>query len=257
MKVIVNKLAVEYADEGNGPVMLFLHGWNTDLHTFDALTAELSRDFRIARLDLPGFGGSELPKESWGVGEYSIFVKDFCEKLDITPVALLGHSFGGRIAIKAVARGIFTPEKLILLGSAGVARRTVARVITTSIVAFKNFARFIPSSNFFYAKGRFFLRRLGGFYQQRESDYHAAGALKSTFLKVIAEDLSPEAKKISIPTLLIWGEDDTATPLSEGKRLRELIIGSTLKVIAGASHFVHQEKPSQVSTLVREFLRCL
>ena len=97
MKIIVQNLATEYLDEGNGKVVLFLHGWQDNLHTFDSLASLLSPTWRIVRLDLPGFGKSEVPKETGELDNYVQFVKDFINKLDIHVYALVGHSFGGQL----------------------------------------------------------------------------------------------------------------------------------------------------------------
>ena len=87
-----------------------------------------------------------------------------------------------------------------------------------------------------------------------DSDYLSAGALKETFLKIIAENLSSSAENIAAPALLIWGANDAETPLADGKRLSRLIHGSELKTINGAGHFVHREKPKEVAELIRKFL---
>ena len=86
------------------------------------------------------------------------------------------------------------------------------------------------------------------------SDYLAAGPLKETFLNIISEDLSDSAKKITQPTLLIWGEDDTETPLSDGKKMAGLIPNSKLEVIKNAGHFVYKEKTAEVAESIRKFL---
>src|SRR3989338_7696853 len=200
---IVNNLAVEYIDEGKGPILFLLHGWGDNLHTFDSLLAKLSASFRVVRLDLPGFGGSEAPEESWGVEEYAYFVKSFIEKLGIPSYIIIGHSFGGRIAIKGVGIGLLKPQKVVLISAAGLATNRKVR---------------------------------------------------NQLLRLIGEDLSPAAQKINIPALLIWGEKDTATPLLNGKRLEELIPDSTLEVLEGAGHFVHQEKTDSVAALIQAFI---
>lgn len=86
------------------------------------------------------------------------------------------------------------------------------------------------------------------------SDHLNTGKLKETFLKIISEDISASAKKITTPTLLIWGESDTETPLSDGKKLAGLIADCKLKVISDAGHFVHKENSQEVAKLVQEFL---
>ncbi|KKW22515.1 MAG: hypothetical protein A2W52_00140 [Candidatus Taylorbacteria bacterium RIFCSPHIGHO2_02_49_25] len=246
---IVNNLAVEYIDEGKGPILFLLHGWGDNLHTFDSLLAKLSASFRVVRLDLPGFGGSEAPEESWGVEEYAYFVKSFIEKLGIPSYIIIGHSFGGRIAIKGVGIGLLKPQKVVLISAAGLATNRKVRNQLLRLIAKIGKIALFPFSSDVKERLRLKLyRKVGG------EDYIHAGALKETFLRVIGEDLSPAAQKINIPALLIWGEKDTATPLLNGKRLEELIPDSTLEVLEGAGHFVHQEKTDSVAALIQAFI---
>ena len=91
-------------------------------------------------------------------------------------------------------------------------------------------------------------------YEKIGSDYFAAGELRDTFLNVIREDLQSAASCITIPTLLIWGSAYKTTPLSDGERLSKIIKNSTLKVIPGAGHFVHRERPAEVAEMIRRFI---
>src|SRR6185436_3700921 len=102
MKSIVSGLATEHSENGVGPTILMLHGWGDSLHSFDILAQKL-QGYQIVRLDLPGFGNSELPRGIWDMERYAKFVKEFCEKMHIDPEFVVGHSFGGRILIKALA----------------------------------------------------------------------------------------------------------------------------------------------------------
>ena len=248
MKTIVNNLATEYLDEGNGPTILMLHGWADNLHTFDALVRELL-EYRIVRLDMPGFGASERPKETWGVVEYARFVQSFIKKLQIEPQVLVGHSFGGRVIIKGVGTGIFTPEKIILIASAGIARkRTIKSLLLRTAAKIGKALTHIPPLSLYRQQIRKKLHASIG------SDYFASGSMKDIFLKVICEDLLPYARKILIPTLLIWGSNDESTPLSDGETIRDAIRGAELEVIPGATHFVHQERPQEVANLIKGFI---
>lgn len=249
MKILVNNLATEFTDQGNGLVMLFLHGWGDTPHTFNALVTEFGPSWRVIRLNLPGFGRSEPPEESWGVGNYARFVQAFIGKLGISIDVLVGHSFGGRIALKGVANGLLQPKRLVLIGSAGLAQRNTIRNILFKILAKVGKAALFP----FPVDAKERLRRKLYEYAGAD-DFLRAGVLKETFLKVIGEDLSHSARNVHVPTLLIWGEDDTATPLSEGKRLNALISGSKLDIIKDAGHFVHQEKPSEVAWAIERFV---
>ncbi|MBI3630999.1 MAG: alpha/beta hydrolase [Candidatus Sungbacteria bacterium] len=250
MKVLVQNLAIEYRDEGVGPVMLFLHGWQDTLHTFDLLVPLLFPARRIIRVDLPGFGESETPGESWDLDGYVRFVRDFIRKLNISVDTLVGHSFGGRIVIKGEAAKELDPRRIILIASAGtVKRRTVRNAVIRALARIGKIVTSIPPLLFWREKLRARMYRLIG------SDYMHAGVLKETFLKIIFEDLSASAKKMTTPALLIWGAEDTEILLSEGKSLSRLIRNSKFKVVNGAGHFVHREKPQEVTELMQEFLR--
>lgn len=248
MKIIVQGIATEYADEGVGPVVLMLHGWKDTLETFDALTAQLSDQYRIVRLDMPGFGESEMPDPSWRLDDYVDFIDAFIGKLNLHVDTLVGHSFGGRVIIKGVSRTVFAPRRVVLIAAAGVAERKVGRGEALKMVAKVGKFATMPLPRGIRQKLRHRLYKTVG------SDYHASGRLKDIFFNVVQENLTADASAITIPTLLIWGEEDSQTPLSEGQKLHHLIRGSRLETIRGASHFVHQEHVEKVASLVRTFL---
>ena len=248
MKVIVDGLAVEYHDEGKGPVMLLLHGWQDNLHTFDLIAHELALTYRVIRLDLPGFGQSEPPKNSWALDDYINLAKAFIIKLNVKVDVAAGHSFGGRIVIKGVGENIFSPKKIILIASAGVSTKKLARRLFYKFAA--KIGKFLTYSTPLY----FYRRRLKKMlYDKADSDYMNAGALRETYLKIISEDLSKYASQISVPCLLIWGRDDGVTPLADGNKLSELIKVSSLEIFENASHFVHQERAVDVAKKIKEF----
>jgi len=248
MKTIVLNLATEYRDEGEGPAILLLHGWGDTLRTFDALAAELGKTRRVIRLDLPGFGGSEITQQAWNVSAYANFVRAFLEKLGIAPKTIIGHSFGGRIAIKGVAQKILTPEQLILIAAAGNANRKTLRSAGFAALAKTGKVVSLVLPHAMQEKLR---ARL---YAKAGSDYLDAGLMRETFLNVVREDLTHDAEKIAIPTLIIWGADDATTPLYDGRRFHKNIPGSRLEVIEGAGHFVHREKAAEVARLIETFI---
>jgi pimeloyl-ACP methyl ester carboxylesterase len=249
MKVIVGDLAVEYRDEGSGKVVLFLHGWMNDLHSFDALAGLLCSRYRVIRLDFPGFRKSEMPKEAWDLDKYVRFVDTFVKKLNLEVDTLVGHSFGGRVILKGESAGVFNARKIVLIGSAGIAKRNTPRNFLVAVGAkIGKVLTFIPPFSFWREKLR---KKL---YTRIESDYASAGAMRETFLKTIAEDLSEDAKKVTAPALLIWGKNDNATPLADGERLAEMIPNAKLEILDGAGHFVHQEKPQEVADRIKTFL---
>ena len=128
MKVIVKGQLVNYKDEGAGKVLLLLHGWGQTLQTFDDVAEHFSNNYRVIRVDFPGFGGSPKPSDDWHIDDYAKFVEDFLQKVDVDTVyAVLAHSFGGRITIKAAAKKYFDVEKLVLMGYAGVKPSEIGR----------------------------------------------------------------------------------------------------------------------------------
>lgn len=247
---IIDDMDVCFYDYGVGPIVLLLHGWGSTSPTFDNLTALLGEK-RFIALDLPGFGGSEMPPSSWDVSQYVKFVRHFLNKIGVTqPDLIIGHSFGGRIAIKGIASGDFNPRRLVLIASAGVAVRNKARQKVFSIVAKTGkFIVSIPPFSLFKQSLVKQLYKLTG-----STDYLNAGPMKETFLKIIREDLKKDAKKIKVPTLLIWGENDTTTPLVEAYTLGKLINNSQLSIILKVGHFVHQEAPDEVAQRIVTFL---
>lgn len=249
MKVIINNIATEYADEGSGQVILLLHGWLDSLRTFDKLSAELSENKRIIRLDLPGFGATEPPPTDWSLNNYVDFVAEFIGKLKLTDYALVGHSFGGRIAIKGCSTKKLTPKALVLMAAAGTAeRRTAKSLAYTAVAKIGKVVTLIPPLYFWRKQLR------AGLYKSAGSDYLASEHIGKTFLNIVGEDLSVNAPKITIPTLLIWGANDGQTPLREGKKLQRLIPRSDLVVLPATGHFVHIEKPEQVALAMEKFL---
>lgn len=247
---IVDGVDVRFRDTGAGPIVLLLHGWGDTLATFDALIRELGEG-RFIRLDLPGFGGSALPSSPWDVARYARFVRHFLDKLGVAePDVLIGHSFGGRIAIKSVASGLFKPKKLVLIASAGAAARDGARRRAFAALAkVGKFLTAIPPLSLLKERLREGLYATAG-----SADYLQAGPLRETFLNVVRENLKTDAEKIKVPTLFVWGERDTETPLAEARALAQAIAGSRLAVIPGAGHFVHLERPRETAREIRAFI---
>ena len=251
MKLIVDSLMTEYMDEGEGPTLLFLPGWMNTLHNFNELASRLKSEYRIVRLDLPGFlgGGTETPPSDWHVGDYVSFVKAFTEKLELTSYALVGHSFGGRVAIKGTAQGVLHPRHLVLMGAAGIAKhRTFRNRFFTVVAKIGKVLTHIPP---LFLWRRQLRKKL---YEMLGSDYFAAGALSQIYLNAIREDLTEYARRIPIPTLLIWGSEDKIVPLSDGKLLTGLIKGSKLEVLQGVGHSPHRDRPEDVAQLIRGFV---
>lgn len=250
MQAVVDKLLTHYEIQGAGPPILLLHGWGDRLETFDAIVPTLAKSYTVVRLDLPGFGATEPPKTTWGLEEYAQFVEQFLKKLKLgSPHAIVGHSNGAAVAILGVASHVLHADKLVLLAAAGVRDREEVRKLVLKGVtkAGKLATCWLPR------RSRRRLQRW--FYGTIGSDMLVAPHLKETFKRTVAQDIQPQARKLDLPTLLIYGDADNATPLHKvGAVLRHTIAGSKLVVIPGADHFVHQRAPAEAARYIKEFI---
>jgi len=250
MQVVVDDLLTHYQSAGDGPVVLLLHGWGDRLETFDALAKQLMTAYRVVRLDLPGFGGTQPPGTVWGLSDYASFVSQFLDKLEISDLhAVIAHSNGGAVAIVGLASKKVTANKLILLASAGVRNTQAARklVLNATAKAGKAATFWLPKHHK--------LRLQRRFYGTIGSDMLVAPHLQETFKRTVAEDILDCAAELKVPTLLIYGDHDTATPVNHvGVPLHQAIKNSKLNILHGADHFVHHTASEQVTSQVKEFL---
>lgn len=249
MQVIVDGLLTHYEISGKGRVVVMLHGWGDRAAGLDTLRAVLARHYMVVTPDLPGFGGTAAPAGVWGLSEYAQFVAAFLQKIGTKHVyAFLGHSNGGAIAIRGLAQETLKADELVLLASAGI-RDTYkgrSKALRMVVKAGKILAAPLPSR---IKKG---LRR--SVYSAIGSDMLVAEHLQETFKRIVTDDVQADAAKLSVPTLLIYGEADAATPVGYGERLHELIPGSTLEILPGAGHFIHIDRPHDVVRIIEEFL---
>jgi pimeloyl-ACP methyl ester carboxylesterase len=247
MQVVVNDLLTQYEKQGSGPVALFLHGWGDNAATFKPLVNRLRSDFTCISLDLPGFGGSQTPLESWSLPDYAEFAQDFLKKTKLIPEYVCGHSNGGSILIYGLAHALLNPQKLVLLASAGIRTEDSLKKGVYKIVAKigKQLTRILPKP----IQQR--LRRQ--LYQRAGSDILISPHLEETFKKVVSYDVQKEAAEITQPTLLVYAKDDLATPVRYGETFHHLIKSSTLRVLPDGGHFTHQTKTDQVARLIKDF----
>ena len=250
MNIIVDELLVNYQLAGSGKLVVLLHGWGDTSQGLSGLQASLAKDYKVLAFDLPGFGATQPPKAVWSLDNYAGFVRDTLAKLELgSPYALIGHSNGGAIAIRAISLDVLRPQKLVLLAAAGIrSGNSLKRLVLKIIAKTGNIATiWLPER---------YRRKL------RESLYGVAGSdmlvvpeLQETFKKSVRQDVQKDAAKITTPTLLIYGQNDRAVPISDGQKYQALIKGSKLEIVADAEHFVHLDQSDRVTQLIEEFLR--
>ncbi|HTE57858.1 MAG TPA: alpha/beta hydrolase [Verrucomicrobiae bacterium] len=250
MNVVVDNLLTTYEQAGKGPAVLLLHGWGDSQATFAQLAKKLQTTHTTIVVDLPGFGGTQPPQETWGVGDYVHFVSQFLKKIDAPKLqGIVGHSNGGTIAIKGLATGELKADILVLLASAGIrdVYRGRKKMLRLAAKTAKLATAPLPKSVQTRLKKKA--------YKAIGSDLFVAEHLQETFKKIVTDDVQTEAATLKLPTLLIYGSEDTATPVTYGELFHVAIAGSKLQVLPGAGHFVHHDRLDEVYELVKGFLK--
>lgn len=247
----IQELNIHYQVAGQGQTIILLHGWGAQLQSFQPVYDYLIPYFRVYAIDLPGFGQSEPPHTIWDTQAYTICIQQFIQQLAIDNPIIIGHSFGGRIAIRLATTTLKIP-KLILVDSAGIKpKRTIGYYI--KIYLFKLIKKILtlPGLNtIFHSWIERAKRKLGS------TDYqNAQGIMRDILINVVNEDLTPLLAKITAPTLLIWGEQDKATPVSDGEQMAQLIPNAGLVILKNAGHFSYLDKLNEFLLIIDNFLQ--
>ena len=250
----VNGLNINYEEKGEGDLIVLLHGWGSNITLFANLIDLLSKKYKVVAMDMPGFGKSDEPKEPWDVGRYVDFVIDFLKDYNTDEVMLLGHSFGGRVIIKMHSRSDlpFKVTKVILVDSAGImppktnkkSWRKRYYKMGKAVLSTKIAQKLAPEAL------ENFRKKMGS------ADYAAASPMmRQVMVKVVNEDLEPYLPNIKAPTLLVWGVNDTATPLSDGEKMEKLIPDSGLVKLEPAGHYSFLDQQFTFNRVMSSFMK--
>ena len=238
MEIKIQDIKVNYIQYGKGKDILLLHCWGQNIEMMRPVGDCFQDRFRITILDLPGFGESDSPKEAWTIERYSNFLEQFVKEVKIKKPIVIGHSFGGRVAIRYSSRNPI--EKLVLFGSPCIRIQEELPLYVKVLKKLKT----IPGLN---ELGEYMKQYIGS------RDYKAASPImRQTLVEVVNEDLSKYAREIEEPTLLIWGDHDTEAPLNEAKELEKIMIDAALIVLPG-THYAYLENLPQVENILNHF----
>ena len=235
---------------GSGRPLILMHGWGCDHSAVRSIAATAALTHTVYNIDFPGFGASEEPAEVWGVERYTRLIEALVKSEKLESPVLVGHSFGGRVAILFASRN--KADKVILVDAAGIKpRRTLKYYLKVySFKAGKKFWELILGKEKAQARIDRMRARRGS------SDYAGASPIVRRILsKVVNEDLTDRLPLISAPALLIWGENDTATPLSDAKKMARLIPDSGLVSFPGCGHYSFLDNPGQFRAVLSSFLK--
>ena len=234
--------------EAAGLPVVVLHGWGASLAAVAPIVHGMESMFNVLALDLPGFGASEPPSETWAVDDYARHVLSVCEQHGLERFSIIGHSFGARLALAIASNHPELVGRMVLTGAAGLKQRRkpsyygkVAVAKTGKVVGAVGGAR-----------GKELQDRMRR--RVASQDWlDASEAMRGTFRAVIGEDLRPRLASIQSSTLLIWGDEDEDTPLWMGRRMEQEIADAALVVLKGG-HYVYAERASEFNRIVAHFL---
>ncbi|WP_312908237.1 alpha/beta fold hydrolase [Tissierella praeacuta] len=248
----IEGLSINYIVEGQGRDVLVLHGWGANINTVLPIVNILKDKFRVHALDLPGFGKSEEPKKPIDSFKYAEIVKNYMDNMGIKKVILIGHSFGGKLSIILGSKYPEIVDKIVLVNSAGLIPKRGPKYYI-KVYTFKA-AKLLYKILFFWLKNE---EKMEKFYKKFGStDYKASsGVMRNILVTVVNENLLPLLNKIEAPTLLIWGDKDTATPLYMGKIMESQIKDSGLVVLEGTGHYSYLEDYQRFTVILRSFLQ--
>ena len=237
----------------NRPFLVFLHGWAGQWQSWRPIIERLKYDFSILAPDLPGFGKNKLTGP-FTISDYADYISNLLKKERISKAVVIGHSFGGAVAIKFAVNNSEKISGLVLVDSPGIRQQNfrlktkiLPAVLGKKLILNSPLAKFFPRLRLLYY-------RLFGL---TKSDYFAALGnenLQKTLSLVLKENLYHDLPKIKTPTLIIWGEKDWETPLFSGKKIKQLIKNSQLIIFPNAGHFSYLDEQEKFCQELSKFI---
>lgn len=240
--MIINDISINYVDYGNkdGVPIVLLHGWGQNIEMMQGLGDNLSSTNRIIIMDLPGFGKSSEPKYAWSLDDYVKFLEEFLSNLNVSNPILIGHSFGGKLALLYASRNKVL--KLVCLASPFKQNIKKDSFKTKMLKTAKK----VP-----------ILNKLEGFAKKHvgSTDYRNASLImREIMVNHVNHDITDEVKNIKCPTLLIWGTNDLAVSIEDAYELEKLISNCGLVTYEGCSHYAYLERFDQTIRVLKSFI---
>lgn len=240
--MIINGININYLDVNNDKknTLVFLHGWGQNIEMMKTIAEPFKDEYRIIIVDFPGFGLSEEPKEAIGVEGYTKILKELLDKLGVEKPILIGHSFGGRVSVKYSS--LYDTEKVILLSPA--LRGHDKKGLKSKMLKALKKVSFLKGLEA-WAKNHIGSR-----------DYKAASPImKQVLVKTVIEDLSLDAKKIKVPVVLIYGDQDLEVPFEDIKEYERLIDDCGLIIYENCTHYAYLERLNQTINIIKSFIK--
>ncbi len=220
--------------------IIYLHGWGQNIEMMKPIANPFTKTHHILIIDLPGFGNSEEPKTVWSLDDYVEMIHALVEKLDLKDITIIGHSFGGKLALIYAMK--YNIERLVLLASP---YKKSTKELSTKQKILKGLKK-VPVLNK--------LANLAKNYIGSTDYKNATPMMRDILVNHINTDLTKDLRKIKCSTLLIWGTNDEAVPYEDAEELEHLIKDSGLVTYEGCSHYAYLERLNQTISVLKSFL---
>lgn len=235
--------------------VLILHGWGSRAENWSKVKELLeNRGYNVLAPDLPGFGKNPPPQQPWATDDYLEWVKDFCAKQNLSQFFLMGHSFGGGLAVKFADR---FPEKLkgLILVAPKIRRQKNYRYYLGLISAKLGKIIFsLPIFSFLRPLARRVLYAVIGTRDYYKLELAKTITMKETFRNVVSEELIRCLPRIKTPALIVWGKKDDMTPIKDAHLINKMIKGSKLEVIERGEHALNLQFPEVLAQKIINFI---
>lgn len=253
----LDRLHIRRMGTPDQPMLLLLHGWGSSQRDMEPLARALAEDYYIVLADLPGHGNSPPPDTPWGVPEFSALVARLIKQEHPTSVTIVGHSNGGRIALFMSSEPRYKEliDRLILISPSGITpqrswgyylRLTTAKLLKAPFLVLPPAIR---RRSLNWLRSTMLWKALGS------SDYQKAqGVMRESFVKTVTFHLDEQVQRISVPTLVFWGNQDTAISHRQVAYLEQNIPDAGLVVLENAGHYGHLDSLSTCVAATRYFL---
>ena len=250
-QINIDGLLLNYDESGpdNGLPVILMHGWGCNYSTVQSIANAINSKLKVYSIDLPGHGKSQEPPEPWGIEKFTQLIEKFAATLSIKSPVLIGHSFGGRISILMASRNDIT--KVVLVDAAGIKPHHSLKYYI-KVYSFKTARKTLP-----YILGKRKAEKIINAWRGKagSADYRQSSPMMRAVMSIcVNEDLKEFMPSIKAPTLLIWGENDTATPLSDAKTMERLIPDAGLVSFPDCGHYSFLDNPGQFRAVLQSFL---
>jgi pimeloyl-ACP methyl ester carboxylesterase len=229
----IDDIKIYYDEYGRGKDIVLFHGWGASKNTFNSLAKSLEENYHVVSIDLPGFGETKIDNPIFLEDNVKLIHK-LLVSLGIHSPILLGHSYGGRLAM--IYSSLYKVDKLVLVSAAGLKEK-------------------LKLDKWFKIKIYKLFKKYSIILKTGSDDYKNSDDIKKKMLvEAVNNDLSNYLDNISTPTLLIYGRNDNVTSLPLARKINEKIKTSSLVVMEGSGHFPYLEEPTIFGLILNSFL---